>query len=143
MLYGRCWTPDRSHRHGLQNCGNCIICDQRSETLDHLLLACVFSKEVWVTVIGLLLLEMGLSASGMLVAWSGGCSQGSRSRKDCKEDLTALFLLVGWMLWKERNNRTFGRRSSTSGQLPHKIIKEANIWVRASYKHIQSLIEAL
>lgn len=55
----------------------------------------------------------------------------------------SLFLLVGWMLWKEGNSRTFGRQSSTSRQLLRKIIEEANIWVRASYKHVQSLIEAL
>ena len=62
----------------LQNCGNSFIfCDQQSETLDHLLLACVFSKEVWVTVIRLLHLEMGFVSVRDVVAWSGGCSQGS------------------------------------------------------------------
>jgi hypothetical protein len=122
-----------------------MFCGQQSETLDHLLLACVFSKEVWVIVIGLLHLEMGLSASGMQVA---SCLEWwllSRKLipKGLQRGFGSLFLLVGWMLWKEGNSRTFGRQSSTSRQLLRKIIEEANIWVRASYKHVQSLIEAL
>lgn len=46
-FHERCWTADRRHRHGLQDSGVCIFCDQEPETIDHLLLNCVFSREVW------------------------------------------------------------------------------------------------
>jgi hypothetical protein len=33
--------------HGLPNNDNCAICDQEAETLEHLLLHCAYSREVW------------------------------------------------------------------------------------------------
>lgn len=47
VLHGRCWTASRRHRHGLQDTDDCIICDQAPETMDRLLLACVYTREVW------------------------------------------------------------------------------------------------
>jgi hypothetical protein len=46
-LLGRCWTSDRLQRHQLQNNGPCALCSQANETIDHLTISCVFSKEVW------------------------------------------------------------------------------------------------
>lgn len=47
VLLGCCWTSNRLQRHNLQNSGPCALCDQESETLEHLLLGCVYSREVW------------------------------------------------------------------------------------------------
>jgi hypothetical protein len=46
-LHGRCWTGDRRFRHGLQQSNACILCDQEPETMDHILLGCAFTREVW------------------------------------------------------------------------------------------------
>ena len=43
----RCWTADRLDRHGLQHHTACPLCDQAPETMQHLLLACPFSRQVW------------------------------------------------------------------------------------------------
>jgi hypothetical protein len=50
-IHGRCWTADRRIRHGLQDDASCSLCSQEVETLDHLLLACVFSRDVWFQVL--------------------------------------------------------------------------------------------
>jgi hypothetical protein len=42
-----CWTMDRHHRHNLQDDDSCALCGQLAETLDHLLLSCIFSRELW------------------------------------------------------------------------------------------------
>lgn len=34
-------------RHGLQSSDDCILCGQHPETLDHLLLRCVYSRQLW------------------------------------------------------------------------------------------------
>lgn len=47
VLHGRCWTAHRRWRHGLQDTCSCIIYDQAEETMDHIILGCVFSREVW------------------------------------------------------------------------------------------------
>ena len=46
-LHGRLWTAERRRRHGLQAVDDCALCDQLPETTDHLLVACVFAREVW------------------------------------------------------------------------------------------------
>lgn len=46
-LKNRCWTSDRLARRGLPHQAACPFCDQHDETLNHLLLDCVFAKEVW------------------------------------------------------------------------------------------------
>ena len=43
----RCWTADRLRRRGLAHQAACPLCDQEQETLSHLLLGCVVSREVW------------------------------------------------------------------------------------------------
>jgi hypothetical protein len=50
-LLGRCWTSDRLQRHGLQNNGPCVLCSQATETVEHLLLNCVYSREIWFTLL--------------------------------------------------------------------------------------------
>lgn len=45
--YERCWTSERLFRHGLRDENKCALCDQELETVDHLLLGCVFSQECW------------------------------------------------------------------------------------------------
>jgi len=45
-LHERCWTTNRRFRHGLQQSDECVMCDQASETMDHIMLGCSFSRQV-------------------------------------------------------------------------------------------------
>jgi hypothetical protein len=47
----RCWTADRLAKKGLPHPAACPLCDQVEETVDHLLVACVFSLQVWFSVL--------------------------------------------------------------------------------------------
>lgn len=49
-LRNRCWTSDRLARRGLDHQEACPLCDQEEETINHLLLECVFTREVWAAV---------------------------------------------------------------------------------------------
>jgi hypothetical protein len=42
-LHGRIWMAGRRWRHGLQDSAECALCSQEDETVDHLLLDCVFA----------------------------------------------------------------------------------------------------
>ena len=46
-LHDRCWTAHRRKRRNLQDDDSCILCNQSSETIDHLLTGCPLSREVW------------------------------------------------------------------------------------------------
>lgn len=39
-----CWTSDRLARRGLDHSDNCPLCDQESESIQHLLISCVFHE---------------------------------------------------------------------------------------------------
>jgi hypothetical protein len=55
-----------------------------------------------------------------------------------RRSFDSLVLLVSWCLWKERNSRTFDRRSSTPTQLFTTILEEAGAWVGESvYPSVQ------
>jgi hypothetical protein len=38
---------DRLARHGLDHPEKCPLCDQMEETMNHLLVSCVFSRQFW------------------------------------------------------------------------------------------------
>lgn len=46
-LKGRIWTADRLAKRGLQHPDACPLCDQAQETAQHLLLSCVFTRQIW------------------------------------------------------------------------------------------------
>lgn len=43
----RCWTADRLAKRGMEHPDRCKLCDQEEETIQHILVGCVFSREVW------------------------------------------------------------------------------------------------
>jgi hypothetical protein len=43
----RCWTSDHLARCGLPHPKNCPLYDQEDETMDHLLVSCVFTRQFW------------------------------------------------------------------------------------------------
>ena len=52
-------------------------------------------------------------------------------------------ILVSWLVWLERNNRTFDRQQRTVPQLLGAIVDEASVWVQAGYKQLAKLLVAL
>jgi hypothetical protein len=46
-LLERCWTSERLQCHNMQNSEPCALCSQAPEGIHHLLLGCVYSREVW------------------------------------------------------------------------------------------------
>ena len=51
VIHDRCWTAARRKRHGLQDDDTCVLCAQSSETIDHLLTTCPFSREIWFNIL--------------------------------------------------------------------------------------------
>jgi hypothetical protein len=58
VAHNKCWTVDRLAKRGLQHPESCPLCDQEGEIINHLLVACVFSRQVWF----LVLQQFGLQA---------------------------------------------------------------------------------
>jgi hypothetical protein len=72
---GRRWA-----RHGLQDSAACNLCDQKDETVDHLLANCVVTRELW----DKLLQPSGWGNSRptlTLLCRPGGCAPGMSRRR--------------------------------------------------------------
>jgi len=44
VTHDRCWTADRLAGQGLPHPAQCPLCDQEEETINHLLVSCVFAR---------------------------------------------------------------------------------------------------
>jgi hypothetical protein len=133
VLHGRLWTADRRKRHGLQLDAACVLCDQLDETTDHLLCSCVFSCEVWSRLLHALAYPAvaHVQDSTLLDWW---LLARARIPRALRRSFDSLVLLVSWLLWKERNRRTFDHRSMTAPELLRCISEEANVWIVAGYR---------
>jgi hypothetical protein len=119
-------------RHGLQQSALCALCDQEAETTDHLLLNCIYSREVWFR----LLSSVGLqhwAPNGdetMAVWWQ---QHRANAPSALRKSFDSALMLVTWSLWKERNRRVF----DGAHLLPHRLyqlaIEEVDAWIAAGF----------
>ena len=142
VMHDCCWTAERRFRHGLQDSNRCIFCDQLPETMHHIIIGCVYSREVWHFILDRLHLTdvIPVQEKDVLAWWL-------RNRKLLQKHVwkgfDSLFFLIGWKLWKERNARTFGGEPTPPGNLACLIQEEADEWCRAGFKHLLSLLALL
>jgi hypothetical protein len=109
------------------------MCDQLPETIDHILLGCCFSKEVWHLCLNRLCLQDFVTVNEEhVMSWWIQNRKGVL--KVLRRGFDSLFLLVGWTLWKERNARTFDAVATSPSQLLTKILDVAG------FKPIQALL---
>ena len=131
---------ERRFRHGLQDSSTCVLCDQEShESMDHILIGCSFSREVWSYWLTKLRLD------GVIVVqqeppmqWWLCCRK--LVSKMLRRGFDSFFFLLGWLLWKERNVRTFGGVASSPVALQNLVHQEIDEWCVAGYKHLSSLV---
>jgi hypothetical protein len=103
-------------RHGLQASSSCILCCQEVEYIDHLLVQCVLSREVWFKVLrhygwhGLTPSPHHLFATWWTV------SRKHMPNNRCKA-FDSLVVAVVWAIWNQRNDMTFGRAAQPAAMV--------------------------
>lgn len=139
-MHRRCWTAARRHRRGLQQSPNCVLCTTGIEEIDHILLSCAFSRQVWNGALGIFgLAQLQIEANDTF--WSWWLRSRKRVAKHLWKGFDSSVFLVGWQLWKERNRRTFGEPHCTSVQVMQGIVDEACQCWMAGYKHLQDIAD--
>lgn len=93
---------------GLYGPNHCVLCGSSSENISHIFFACNFSREVicgikqWVNL-------FHPTYNILMLVWI---------LRTCKAKFTHASILASiYFIWKERNDRIFGQRSSTSHSL--------------------------
>jgi hypothetical protein len=127
-LRRRHWTADRRARHGLEARDTCFLCDQAQDTIDHIIAACPFTRELWHHILQALGLQLPEGTASTLTWWRRLRALASGQRW---KGLDSLFALVSWQVWKERNARCFRDASSTVVELLQLIKLEADWWIEA------------
>jgi hypothetical protein len=138
VLHDRCWTSNRLRRHEMRDSDSCALCAQEVETLDHLLLGCVHSRETWFRVLRFYGLDH-LTPQEELPYFVWWLAVRKRVHKSQCKGFDSLALLVVWSLWKERNLRVHERVALQLVSLAPHILEEARRWARAGFVGIGSL----
>jgi hypothetical protein len=103
------------------------LCSTGVEEIDHILLSCAFSQQVWHTALGVLsFAQVVFTAADTF--WSWWLRSRKLVTKNLRRGFDSLIFLVGWQFWKERNSRTFNNASSSTGEVLEAIVEEANQW---------------
>jgi hypothetical protein len=94
--------------------------------MDHILLRC-FSKKVWHIWLVWLHLEIHV-ADEEVQALHWWLNARKMVPTVLRRGFDSFFFLIGWMIWKEQNARTFNGVASTAVQLADAIHNEAQQW---------------
>ena len=132
-LQRRLWTSDRRLRHGLQDATSvCFLYDQEEDSVNHIMLQCVYSRQVWFQCFRWAKIDMRMMpfATDVLQEWWP--TAWKRIPKGHRKGFDSLVLLICWSIWKQRNGRGFGGQGiSNEEELSTKIYQELRLWLVA------------
>ena len=136
----RCWTADKLAKRGLPHPSACPLCDQAAETIQHILIRCVFSREVWTLIfqkLGLLALAPQPGSSSFIRWW---CRFRKAVPKELRKGLNSLIILVAWEIWKHRNSCVFDNSRPSVEEVLKAVNVEGGLWCLAGASKLQELV---
>ena len=131
-----CWTAHRRKKRNLQADDSCVFCDQESETIDHILVSCAFARQIWYNVfcrLGWAIFAPSSDGNSLADWWSSVHKRIAKADRRCFD---STIVLTCWLLWKERNRRTFDHQAHTTADLLTLISDEVVCWCHAGYQHL-------
>lgn len=140
----RIWTVDQWLRHGLQEESSpCFICGQEEDTVDHLLLRCVFARQTWHACFAKAGVELLLMPSTVDLLQNWWMSARKRIPKVRRKGFDSFVILICWQLWKLRNSFVFGSRTSLDmvQRFTSQIFEELRMWMRAGGHGVSAFCE--
>jgi hypothetical protein len=135
----RCWTADRLARRKIPHPESCPICDQVEESIDHLLVACVFSRQFWFTMlqqVDLHMLALQLN-DHFFDSWWERTSEAASGLK--KEGINSLIILGSWTLWNHRNRCVFVGEAPSMTRALMLVAEDHKIWSLAGARGLNLL----
>ena len=119
---------------GLQHHQKCLLCDQEEETINHLLVSCVFSRQFWFELLHkfeLQTLAPQRVEPSFEVWW---CRSNEIVADQDRQGLSSLIILGAWSLCNHRNRCVFDRASPTLQGILASVHEEAKLWGLAGVK---------
>jgi hypothetical protein len=126
----RCWMAQRILRHGLRSEDTCLLCNQDSETVDHLLCQCVFGREIWLKS----LRRPGwhlLSPTQVDTFTDWWLWVHKRVPKSHRMAFDSYIILIACGIWRERNGHMFSNIISTPVKALESVSDQSELWCQA------------
>jgi hypothetical protein len=144
VLHDRRWTAARRKRHNLQDDDSCGACLQLPETISHILVGCVFAREVWSNLLRRWnWLRLAASLSPFLEFTDWWMWSRKQVHGDDRKAFDTLVVLVVWLLWKERNNRIFQNTNLLASDLVLRVLEEGKAWAYAGFSTFRGFFRRL
>jgi hypothetical protein len=139
VFHNRVWTADRLAKRNLPHPDACPLCDQEDETINHLLVGCVFARQVWSLVLQQLRL-LQLAPQPSVTCFSGWWKRSIAAvPKEARKGLNTLIILVAWEIWKHRNTCVFDNKRPSVQEVITAISLEGGLWCSAGASKLQEL----
>lgn len=127
-LQNRCWTSDRLARRGLPHQDACPLCDQHEESINHLLLECMFARQIWEKICASLgRPDWTPMINDRLIEWCSSMHDNVHGDKNIR----AIVVLVMWAIWKHRNDVVFDEATPSIPRVSKVIEREGRCWRQA------------
>jgi hypothetical protein len=144
VAHDRCWTADRLAKRGLPHPQFCTLSDQEEETLNHLLVSCVFSRAVWFQImksVGLRHLAPNLACSSFEDWWEGVVAAPvDPTNKGLNKGLNSLIIIGAWAIWNHRNRCVFNGVQPSPNMVINWVKDESHLWCRAGASDLSSIL---
>jgi hypothetical protein len=138
-----CWTADRLARRGLPHPDKCPFCDQEDESIDHLLISCVFSRQVWYYVLRQVGLHSLAPQPTDLVFDDWWEKATATTSGMSKKGLNSLIILGAWAIWNHRNRCVFDHARPSMVEVLTCVGEERRLWMMAGARGLSYLTALL
>jgi hypothetical protein len=138
---GKVLTIDNLRKRQLVIMDWCCMCKEAGESIDHLFLHCHTARELWALTFSMFGVSWVLPRHvvDLLACWTG---RAHRGRSATIWGLIPHCLM--WVIWRERNARTFEDLENTIQDIKHCFLSMLLEWVNASdISHFNSLYELI
>ena len=138
--HNRCWTADRLTRRNLPHPERCPLCDQAEETIDHLLVSCIFTRQVWFRILqklGLQTLTPEVETASFDEWWE---TTSNRVEGQVQKGLNSIIILGAWSIWNHRNRCVFDGISPNLNVVLSAVEEEMHLWSWAGARGVSHLL---
>ena len=126
-------------QRGLDHPEKCPLCDQESETLDHILVSCVFAREFWFRLMCIFRLQ-NLAPTPSTVSFTGWWEMIDNGSGDMiMKGVNSLIALGAWIIWNHRNRIVFDGISPSVSAALCQAREEQQLWEMAGAKGLSFL----
>jgi hypothetical protein len=143
VAHKKCWTTDRLEKRGLDHPERCPLCDQERETIDHLLVTCVFSRECWFLLLRQFRLHVLAPQPSNINFMEWWHEANEAIQGPFRDGLNSLTMLGAWVLWNHRNKCIFDGLSPNIANFLIQVGDERRLWEIAGAKGLSSLAISL